>query len=93
LNSAIDIDGERPFEELLVIRASRWFAQSTNGCGGRTSIPCFEELLLAATIEGVQLPSAPIRLAEATLGHASVSTTGRYLHARPSESSARFLGV
>ncbi|TXN63520.1 hypothetical protein FV230_19925 [Methylobacterium sp. WL6] len=26
-------------------------------------------------------------------GHASVATTGRYLHARPSESSARFLGV
>ncbi|TXN40134.1 hypothetical protein FV227_16825 [Methylobacterium sp. WL119] len=25
--------------------------------------------------------------------HASVATTGRYLHARPSESSARFLGV
>ncbi|MGU3664530.1 hypothetical protein ACLBX9_10140 [Methylobacterium sp. A49B] len=30
---------------------------------------------------------------QATLGHASVATTGRYLHARPSESSARFLGV
>jgi hypothetical protein len=25
--------------------------------------------------------------------HASVATTGRYLHARPAESSARFLGV
>lgn len=36
---------------------------------------------------------APIHLVQATLGHASVSTTGRYLHARPSESSARFLGV
>jgi site-specific recombinase XerD len=36
---------------------------------------------------------APIHLVQATLGHVSVATTGRYLHARPSESSARFLGV
>jgi site-specific recombinase XerD len=36
---------------------------------------------------------APIHLVQATLGHASVATTGRYLHARPSESSSRFLGV
>lgn len=36
---------------------------------------------------------APIHLVQATLGHASVATTGRYLHARPSASSARFLGV
>lgn len=36
---------------------------------------------------------APVHLVQATLGHASVATTGRYLHARPSDSSARFLGV
>ena len=36
---------------------------------------------------------APIHLVQATLGHASVATTGRYLHARPSESSSRYLGV
>lgn len=35
--------------------------------------------------------SAPIHLVQATLGHASVSTTGRYLHARPSESSSFYL--
>jgi site-specific recombinase XerD len=34
---------------------------------------------------------APISLVQATLGHASVATTGRYLHARPSDSSARYL--
>lgn len=34
---------------------------------------------------------APIHLVQATLGHASVATTGRYLHARPSDSSSRFL--
>ncbi len=35
---------------------------------------------------------APIHLVQATLGHASVATTGRYLHARPTDSSARYLG-
>lgn len=36
---------------------------------------------------------APIHLVQATLGHSSVATTGRYLHARPSESSGRFLAA
>jgi site-specific recombinase XerD len=36
---------------------------------------------------------APIHLVQSTLGHASVATTGRYLHARPTDSSSRYLGV
>lgn len=36
---------------------------------------------------------APISLVQQTLGHASISTTGRYLHARPSESSSTFLPI
>lgn len=36
---------------------------------------------------------APIHLVQATLGHSSVATTGRYLHARPTESSASYLAV
>jgi integrase/recombinase XerD len=36
---------------------------------------------------------APIHLVQTTLGHASVSTTSSYLHARPGDSSARFLSV
>lgn len=36
---------------------------------------------------------APISLVQATLGHSSVATTGRYLHARPTDSSARFLAA
>lgn len=36
---------------------------------------------------------APIHLVQATLGHASVSTTGRYLHARPQDSSSRYLAL
>jgi site-specific recombinase XerD len=34
---------------------------------------------------------APIHLVQATLGHASITSTGRYLHARPNDSSSRFL--
>ncbi len=36
---------------------------------------------------------APIHLVAATLGHSSVATTGKYLHARPTDSSARYLVV
>jgi integrase/recombinase XerD len=36
---------------------------------------------------------APIHLVQATLGHANINTTGRYLHARPQESSSGFLGL
>lgn len=36
---------------------------------------------------------APIHLVQATLGHASVATTGRYAHARPTESSATYLSI
>ncbi len=35
----------------------------------------------------------PISLVQQTLGHASVATTGRYLHARPSDSSSRYLPI
>lgn len=34
---------------------------------------------------------APISLVQATLGHASISTTGRYLHSKPNDSSGRYL--
>src|SRR6185369_12050977 len=36
---------------------------------------------------------APIHLVQATLGHSSVATTSAYLHARPGDSSARFLNA
>lgn len=36
---------------------------------------------------------APISLVQATLGHASVATTGRYLHARPQDSSSKYLAL
>lgn len=34
---------------------------------------------------------APIHLVQQTLGHADLSTTGRYLHARPNDSSSNYL--
>ena len=36
-------------------------------------------------------PGVPIHIVQATLGHASVATTGTYLHARPTDSSSRHL--
>jgi integrase/recombinase XerD len=36
---------------------------------------------------------APVALVRDTLGHSSVSTTNGYLHARPKDSSARYLAV
>lgn len=34
---------------------------------------------------------APLHLVQSTLGHSSVSTTSRYLHSRPADSSSRYL--
>lgn len=36
---------------------------------------------------------APIHLVQQTLGHSSVATTGKYLHARPTESSSKYLAL
>jgi integrase/recombinase XerD len=36
---------------------------------------------------------APIHLVQATLAHSSIATTGRYTHARPTESSSSYLKV
>ncbi len=36
---------------------------------------------------------APIHLVQQTLGHGSVATTGAYLHARPGDSSSRYLSI
>ena len=36
---------------------------------------------------------APVHLVQATLGHASLATTSRYTHARPTDSSARYVSA
>lgn len=35
---------------------------------------------------------APLHVVQHTMGHASIATTGRYLHARPTDSSSLYLG-
>lgn len=35
----------------------------------------------------------PIHLVSSTLGHRSIATTGKYLHANPNESSAKYLSI
>ena len=37
--------------------------------------------------------NAPIHLVQQTLAHSSVATTGRYLHARPTDSSSKYLDI
>lgn len=37
--------------------------------------------------------NAPISLVQKTLGHTSISTTGKYLHARPNESSSQYINL
>jgi len=34
-----------------------------------------------------------VHVVQATLGHSSLATTSRYAHARPTESSAKYLAV
>jgi integrase/recombinase XerD len=46
-----------------------------------------------AALDQVERGHDPIHLVQATLGHASVATTSTHLHARPTDSSARYLGV
>jgi site-specific recombinase XerD len=36
---------------------------------------------------------APLRLVQETLGHSDLTTTGRYIHVRPGESSSRYMDV
>ena len=49
------------------------------------------EALEHLTASHALVRGAPISLVQATLGHSSVATTGRYLHARPSDSLSKYL--
>jgi hypothetical protein len=59
------------------------------------------EAALSAIVESIRHPVRPSRQiilagppgTSKTLGHASLTTTGRYLHARPEKSSGDYLAV
>jgi site-specific recombinase XerD len=72
----------KPLDRSRVLRIVQEAAQRA-GIGGRVGRHWLRHAL--ATQPGA---GGPIRLVQATLGHASVATTSRYLHARPSQSSA-----
>jgi integrase len=57
--------------------------------GGHLDPIMIERIVAKAALRA----GAPIHLLQATLGHASVATTGRYLHARPTDSSSKCLAV
>jgi integrase/recombinase XerD len=57
------------------------------GLGDRPSCHWLRHCHASHTIDA----GAPLSLVQATLGHSSAATTSRYLHARPNDSSARYL--
>ena len=57
------------------------------GVGGRLSPHWLRHAHASHALDN----GAPIHLVQATLGHRSIATTSAYLHARPGDSSARFL--
>jgi integrase/recombinase XerD len=73
------------------------FSQLRNivaGCGKRAKIgkPVSPHWLRHAHASHALDRGAPISLVRDTLGHASIATTGKYAHARPRESSGKYLG-
>jgi integrase len=52
---------------------------------------CISALAAARTASHAIDNGAPITLVSATLGHADLKTTSVYAHARPGESSGRYL--
>jgi integrase/recombinase XerD len=59
--------------------------------GGEALCPGVRTLAAACPNEPCVDRGAPIHVVQQTLGHASLSTTIRYSHARPGDSSARYL--
>jgi len=74
-----------PSQILRIVRA----AAARAGVEGAVSPHWFRHAHASHSLDR----GAPISLVQATLGHSSMATTGRYTHARPSESSGKYLAV
>ncbi len=53
----------------------------------------FDEMSNWRLARSITCCGTPVALVRDTLGHSSVATTNGYLHARPNDSSARYLAV
>jgi integrase/recombinase XerD len=80
--------GSGHLQPLAVLRIVRAAAQRAG-----IALPVSPHWLRHAHASHALDRGAPIHLVQATLGHANINTTGRYLHARPKESSSGFLGL
>ena len=80
--------GGQALQSVAVLRIVRLAAQRAG-----IELPVSPHWLRHAHASHALDRGAPIHLVQATLGHASITTTGRYLHARPKDSSSRFLAV
>lgn len=78
----------KPLERSRVSRIVKAAGQRA-GVAGNVSTHWFRHAHASHALDR----GAPIHLVQATLGHRSVTTTSRYLHARPGESSAGYLAV
>lgn len=78
----------RPLTESTVWRVVRTAARAAG-----VTLPVSPHWMRHAHASHALDRGAPIHLVKETLGHASLATTGKYAHARPNDSSARYLPV
>ncbi len=77
--------------EVQVNRIVKAAAQRVPGLDSRIAAKVSPHWLRHAHASHAMDRGAPVHLVKETLGHASVATTGRYLHARPTDSSSLYL--
>lgn len=78
--------GDRPLDPSQVHRIVK-AAAARAGLSNRVSAHWLRHAHVSHALDR----GAPAHLVQATVGHASLATTSRYAHARPSDSSARYL--
>ncbi|MGD0052344.1 MAG: tyrosine-type recombinase/integrase [Vulcanimicrobiaceae bacterium] len=95
---APDVDGEAPLfpgrDRSRPLSASQIW-RIVSGLGRKAKLPraISPHFLRHSHASHALDRGAPIALVRDTLGHSSVAVTDRYLHARPKESSGKYLGL